>query len=131
MAQELFGSSWRSKLDALAGALRSVHKALIDSTRRDYEKAHGPIANPYALFALVANDPAFAWLQPMTRAIVEIEDVLGRKTPSIEQPDHARAQESVRDLLEGDGFGTAYRARLLDDPRVAALHGALRPFILR
>ncbi len=131
MAQELFGGTWRSKLDALGAALRSVHKALIDSTRRDYEKAHGPIANPYALFALVANDPAFAWLQPMTRAIVEIEDVLSRKAPPIGQPDHVRAQEGVRDLLEGAGFGAAYRARLLDDPRVAAEHGGLRPLILR
>jgi len=131
MAQELFGAPWHSKLDALGGALRSVHKVLIDSTRRDYEKAHGPIANPYALFALVANDPAFAWLQPMTRAIVEIEDLLGRKAPPIGPQDHTRVQEGVRSLLEGDGFGAAYRARLLDDPRVAAEHGALRPFILR
>jgi hypothetical protein len=131
MTQELFGGTWRSKLDALAGALRSVHKALIDSTRRDYEKAHGPIANPYALFALVANDPNFAWLQPMTRAIVEIEDRLGAKAPPVSQDDYARVQDSLKALLEGDEFGTVFRRRVLDDPRVAAEHGALRPFILR
>ncbi|HEV3028758.1 MAG TPA: hypothetical protein VG457_14360, partial [Planctomycetota bacterium] len=81
MGQDLFGHSARSKLGRIAAAARTLHKALIDATQRDYEKVHGRITSPYTLFSLVAGDPAFAWLQPMTRAIVEVEDLAGRKDP--------------------------------------------------
>jgi len=131
MTQELFGGSWKSKLDGLAAALRAVHKSLIDATRRDYEKLHGRIANPYALFTLVAQDTAFAWLQPMTRRIVEIEDLLGRKTPPVVGEDFLSAQRSVRDLIgaESADFALAYRARIQGDPAVAVEHGRLHALL--
>ncbi len=127
MAQELFSGSWSTKLERMATALRSAHKSLIDSTQRDYEKLHGRITNPYALFTLVAQDPAFAWLQPMTHLIVEIEDVLSRKSPPVVQEDFLRAQGEIRRLVgaEGEHFAEAYRARVQSDPRVAVEHGRL------
>ena len=67
---DLFGNSAKTKLDRLAAAMRTLHKALIDETQREYERAHGKVTTPYQLFALVTSDPAFAWLQPMTRLIV-------------------------------------------------------------
>jgi len=133
MGQDLFADSWRSRLDRLTAGVRTLHKALIDSTQRDYEKIHGRIASPYALFALVAHDPAFAWLQPMTRLIVELEDRLGMSGPPVGSGDLDRAGRSVRDLLEkeGGGFAAAYRERIQRDPRVAAEHGVLQPLIPR
>jgi hypothetical protein len=131
MTQELFGASWTAKLEELAGALRAVHKSLIDSTRRDYEKVHGRINGPYALFSLVAHDPAFAWLQPMTRLIVEIEEVQGRKSPAIEGADLMRARRAVGELLvSGPGdFGSAFQARVQADPDVAVEHGRLHALL--
>jgi hypothetical protein len=128
MAQDLFGGGWVEKLEALAAALRAVHKALIESTRREYESRHGRIQSPYALFALVAQDPAFAWIQPMTRAIVEIEDQLGPKAPPVLLADFRSAQEKVRRLVDpaGSPFGEAYWARIDADPDVAVEHGRLQ-----
>ena len=132
MGQELFGKSWRSRLDRLTAAVRTVHKALIDATRRDYERIHGRIQGPYALFSLVAQDPAFAWLQPMTRLIVELEDLLDRKDPVLGSDDLDQARKQIRDLLgnEGEPFASAYREKIQQEPRVAAEHGALGPLIL-
>lgn len=128
MGQDLFGTSWRSKLDQAAAALRALHKALIDATKRDYEKTHGKVQGPYALFSLVTQDPAFAWLQPMTRAIVEIEDVLARKEPAIGSEDFAAARGRVQALLTtaGESFADRYLGLLQSDPEIAGEHGRLQ-----
>src|SRR5689334_1752472 len=97
MGQDLFGNSARPKLERMAAAARTLHKALIDATQREFEKTHGRVTNPYALFTLVANDPAFAWIQPMTRAIVEIEDILGRMVPP---PVESEVKESRQKLQQ-------------------------------
>jgi hypothetical protein len=131
MTQELFGGSWAAKLEELAGALRSVHKSLIESTRRDYEKVHGRISSPYTLFSLVAHDPAFAWLQPMTRLIVELEDVQGRRSSPVAGDDLSRARRAVGELI-GSGpadFTAAYQARVQVDPDVAVEHGRLHALL--
>ncbi|MBI3856990.1 MAG: hypothetical protein HY293_14985 [Planctomycetes bacterium] len=125
MGQDLFKGSARTKLDRMAAAMRVLHKALIDSTQRDYERVNGRVANPYALFTLVANDPAFAWLQPMTRLIVEIEDLVGRVLPPPAAPDVAGMRKRIDGLLvaEGDPFSTRYLALVQSSPEVAAEHG--------
>lgn len=128
MAQDLFSGGWKARLDQLGTALRAVHKALIDSTQRDYEKKHGKINGPYALFALVSQDPAFAWLQPMTHAIVEIEDRLDRRAPPVLLQDLQAARKKVHELLDPAhaGFGATYWSRMDTDPNLAVEHGKLQ-----
>jgi len=132
MGQELFGTSARAKLDRLGAAARTLHKALIDATQREFEKTHGRITNPYALFTIVANDPAFAWLQPMTRAIVEVEDVAGRKEPAPVEADLKEARAKLERLLKtaGEPFADHYQALVQGSPDVAVedgrFHAALR-----
>ena len=125
MGQDLFGNSARSKLERVAAATRALHKALIDATQREFEKTHGRITNPYALFTLVANDPAFAWLQPMTRLIVEIEDVVGRPLPPPAKSDLVELRKKVEQLLvtAGEPFSTRYLALVQSSPEIAVEHG--------
>ena len=120
MAQDLFAGPWKSRLQQLVAALRTVHKSLIDSTQRDYERVHGRVENPYALFRLVAGDPAFAWLRPMTQLIVALEESPGRKQ------DLEDARGKIRELVSAGDFATAYHARVQSDPAVAAEHGRLQ-----
>ncbi len=122
---DLFGGSPRSRLDRMAAALRGLHKALIDATQRDYERSHGKVTNPYALFALVAHDPAFAWLQPMTRLIVEVEDLVGRPLPPPATEDIAATRKKFDALLvtAGEPFSTRYLALIQSSPEIAAEHG--------
>lgn len=132
MGQDLFANSARSRLDRIAAAARTLHKALIDATQRDYEKAHGRVTNPYALFSLVANDPAFAWLQPMTRAVVEVEDLAGRVMPTPGEADVREARTKLERLLgtAGQPFADRYHALIQGSPDVAVedgrFHAALR-----
>jgi hypothetical protein len=132
MGQDLFKGSLRTKLERIAEAARVLHKALIDETRRTFEKTHGRINNPYALFTIVANDPAFAWLQPMTRAIVEVEDVLGRKEPPLAEADVQEARAKLEKLLKtaGEPFADKYLALVQASPDVAVedgrFHASLR-----
>jgi hypothetical protein len=132
MGQDLFGNSGRAAIDRLAAAARTLHKALIDATQRDYEKTHGRISNPYQLFAIVANDPAFAWLQPMTRAIVELEDLAGRKESPPTPEEVKESREKMDQLLKtpGQPFADRYLALVQSSPDIAVedgrFHAALR-----
>ena len=109
----------------MAAAMRVLHKALIDDTQHEYEKKHGKVQNPYALFSLVTSDPAFAWLQPMTRLIVDIEDIIGRPLPPPAEPDVAESRKRIDRLLvtEGDPFSVKYLGLVQSSPEIAAEHG--------
>ena len=125
MGQDLFKHSVRAKLDRMGAAMRVLHKALIDHTQHEYERTHGKVKSPYALFALVAQDPTFAWLQPMTRLIVEIEDVVGRPLPPPARADVAEIRKRIDQLLVtvGEAFSTRYLALIQSSPEIAAEHG--------
>ena len=125
MGQDLFKHSARSKLDRMAAAMRVLHKALIDFTQHEYERTHGKVKNPYALFALVAQDPAFAWLQPMTRLIVEMEDLLGRKEGPPTEAELAETRKRAGALLvtEGQDFSTRYLGLVQSSPEIAVENG--------
>lgn len=126
MGQDLFRGSVRTKLDRMAAALRVLHKALIDSTQRDYERTHGKVQSPYTLFALVSQDPAFAWLQPMTRLIVEVEDLLGRPLPPPTEADVVETRKRIDRLLtDGEPFSKTYLGLVQASPEIAAEHGRL------
>jgi hypothetical protein len=127
MGQDLFRGSVRSRLDRMAAAMRVLHKALIDVTQHEYERTHGKVQNPYALFALVANDPAFAWLQPMTRLIVDIEDLIGRPLPPPMEPDVPETRRRIDFLLvtSGEPFSLRYLGLVQTSPEIAAEHGRL------
>jgi hypothetical protein len=125
MGQDLFANSARARLERMAAAARTLHKALIDATQREYEKIHGRVTNPYALFTLVANDPAFAWLQPMTRAIVDVEDILGRMVPPPAEADVKASSEKLQQLLKtaGQPFADRYLALIQTTPDIAVEDG--------
>lgn len=122
---ELFGNSAKSKLDRIAAAMRTLHKALIDQTQREYERAHGKITSPYTLFALVTNDPAFAWLQPMTRLIVEMEDLVGRKEKPPTDGEIAEMRKRIDGLLveKGKDFSDRYLGLIQSTPEIAVENG--------
>ena len=128
MSQDLFGNSAKNKLDRMAAAMRTLHKALIDQTQREYERSHGKVTSPYTLFALVTSDPAFAWLQPMTRLIVEMEDLVGRKEKPPTESEVAEMRKRIDGLLEskGEAFSDKYLGLLQSSPEIAVENGKLR-----
>ena len=99
-------------LPRLIDTLLALHRALIDWTKREYERDHGPVGNPYALFALVSQDPAFQWLQPLTRLLVELEELRDRRAPPIAPEEVSGAAERIRLLLVSTEAGFAAKIRL-------------------
>ena len=124
---DLFGNSSKAKLDRMAAAMRTLHKALIDQTQREYERAHGKVTSPYTLFSLVTSDPAFAWLQPMTRLIVEMEDLVGRKENPPTEAEIAEMRKRIDGLLvtQGQPFSDKYLGLVQSSPEIAVENGKL------
>src|SRR5690348_1159327 len=71
----------RDRLQALRSALLTLHKALVDSERVEYERVMGKIQSPNHFLQLLTTDPWFAWLSPLSKLIVSIDEALDAKEP--------------------------------------------------
>ena len=77
-----------------------LHKKLIDATRTRYEAAHGRI-DPGEMMRLVAFDPEFAWLHPLSRLIFGIKDRL--EQPELTEIDAAEVRWELERVFSGSG----------------------------
>jgi len=69
----------RQTLQSLATALRHFHAALLDFAKGEYERTHGKIEGPFALYNLVLNDPNFQWLRPLSGLMATLDEVIDSK----------------------------------------------------
>jgi hypothetical protein len=119
----------RADLRALSRALRDVHRSLVEFSRERYELANGEVHGKTALLDLLLNDEAFAWLRPLSKIIVEIDELAARKTAPGEsevEEIRARAEALTTASRDRNAFGSRYVALLASEPRVAMNHGELR-----
>jgi hypothetical protein len=72
-------ASVRTRLNALAPALRHFHSALLDFAKGEYEFLHGPVGGPFELYSLVMNHPEFQWLRPLSGLMATLDEVLDAK----------------------------------------------------
>jgi hypothetical protein len=105
--------------------LLQLHKTLVDSERVGYEAAMGPIPSPNHFLRLLSGDPWFAWLLPLSRLIVTIDEALDRRIPL--SPKEAQDLLTRTRLLlvaseEGHGFPRSYFEALQRDPDVIFAH---------
>ena len=119
----------REKLADVRETLLVLHKALLDSEKTAYEIVHGPIASPGAFLQLLINDERFAWLQPVTKLLVQIDETLAAKKPPASSKDFEHLIEDTQSLLspsrEANGFWKHYAGAIERDPAVALYHGDL------
>ncbi len=113
------------QLQKVREALLELHKTLVDSERVGYEVAMGPISSPNHFLKLLSSDPWFAWLLPLSRLIVTIDEALDRRIPL--SPNEALdLLTQTRRLLvaseEGHGFPRSYFEALQRDPDVIFAH---------
>jgi hypothetical protein len=101
--------------------LLELHKALVDVERDGYERTRGRMPDGDFLKALI-DDPAFAWLAPLTALIVRLDEIEGEALP----PEY-RAE--IRRLLKPDDLGLAFQRRyhelLQKSPDALVAHGAV------
>jgi hypothetical protein len=116
----------------LAGALRELHRTLMERARRDYEREHKVTLSPAEQLQLLATDPFFAWLRGLSELMVDI-DLVHDAEPLV----LAEIAPAVRAAVEhfiaapnppapGDAFAQHYWPYLQDDPHVAMAHADVK-----
>ena len=91
--------------------LLDLHKSLVETERRDYERTHGRLENAEFLKVLM-QDPQFAWLKPLTAFIVRIDEALEDDAPDAQAME--RLEGELRSLLTPDPRGSAFQKRYGD-----------------
>ncbi|HEY5806357.1 MAG TPA: hypothetical protein VIT67_00225 [Povalibacter sp.] len=118
-----------TELETISRKLQRVY-ALVLKGEREFDGSPAGLA----LLDRLMNDPAWAWLRPLSMLIAEIDHVLAQSQPPTEY-DHAVAAAHIRGLLSGEGelrnevFLERYRALLQLNPELASTHGELRTLL--
>lgn len=116
----------RQALRELSRALLPWHRALIEASRAEYHATVAPVSGPNHLLQLLGDDPFFAWLKPLTAAIVSIDEMARVDFEKSEAEEVARRVQR----LVGNGAEAEFTARyvplLQRDVDVAIGHAAVR-----
>lgn len=123
-------SALRETLDQTRASALAVHGALIETTRRGWERRHGRVPDAATLLRLLTDDPEFSWLAPLTTLIASLDEAMHDTAPE----SMARAQriaQAIVDLLRADESGSAFQARyyreLNGSPELAVVAARARP----
>ena len=118
----------------LAGALRGLHRALMDRARRDYESERGEVLNAGQLLRLLTTDPYFDWLRSLSELMVDID--MARDAEPVVMDELATAVRpaiehilSSPDAKPAGTFAQRYWPYVQDDPHVAMAHAAVKQAI--
>lgn len=115
----------KARLKEVRLVLLALHKALVEAERVNYEKTVGAIHSPNHFLQLLTSDPWFAWLQPLSRLIVSLDEIEDGEEPVTDAVVDSVIKE-VRKLLSpsetGEGFGRHYFDALQADMDVVIAH---------
>lgn len=95
----------RHHITALRAQALTLHKQMIDEARVRYETQHGRVIAPGEMLRLVAFDPEFAWLKPLTGLILEMDDRLDQ--PELTAADADAVKLQLAQVLKGKGDALA------------------------
>jgi hypothetical protein len=126
--------SFKQSLEELRHALLALHKTLVDSERVTYEKTVGAIRSPNQFLQLLTNDPWFAWLHPLSKLIVSIDEALDAKEPLTPAAVDALMKQANLLLAPsevGEGFSHHYFDALQRDPDVVIAHADVMKLFAR
>ncbi|HVK58994.1 MAG TPA: hypothetical protein VM735_09455 [Candidatus Kapabacteria bacterium] len=122
----------KEQLNTLRSKLIVLHKALIDSERVEYEKSFGPLETPQQFLKVLINDPWFAWLQPFSRMVVTIDEMLESEEP-IPSEEVKEMFSRARTLLQvsevSDDSRRSYFEALQREPDVILAHAAVMKIV--
>ena len=118
----------RSRLGAIRNSLLALHKILLETERVRYERTNGRISDMFQLLNLTINDPAFAWLRPLSALIVSIDEQLDDKENPLTADKVAVLVKEVKELLSanqvGNEFQRNYHWALQESPDAVIAHSS-------
>jgi hypothetical protein len=100
--------------------LLDLHRALVDSERREYERVRGRMTDRAFLEALIGA-PELGWLSPLTSLIVRLEEALEEGAAVQDCVDELR--KLLRPNADGVGFQRKYADAMQRSPEVVVAHG--------
>lgn len=112
--------------------MRALHQALLDESRADYERSHGPVSGPGHLLHLVAHDQAFAWLRVLSSLMVDLDVLVDEEPPASDEEAAAirRELEETFSPAAPGGFWDRCSA-LLQSPPVVMAYAGVRAALAR
>ena len=119
----------KAALDDVSRKLQELYGAVLSAERRFAPSGAGP-----ELLDRLMNDPAWAWLRPLSSLIAEVDHALAQDA-ELSAMEGAAAAAHIRGLLFGEGdlvdneFLTHYRSLLQLDHKLASTHGELRALV--
>lgn len=119
----------RAHILGIRNSLLALHKILLELERQRYERTNGRINDMFQLLNLTINDPAFAWLRPLSAFIVEIDEKIDDKKEPMTSAEAAAFLKEARMMLSADQVGSDFQRNyhwaLQESPDVVIAHGAL------
>jgi hypothetical protein len=114
----------------LANALRELHRALVDTARREYERAHLVELGAGELLQLLTSNPEFEWLHGLSELMVDL-DLVHDSSPGEDDDITTAVRAAVEHLLSNAQtpaglFAERYWPYVHSDPRIAMAHGAVK-----
>lgn len=116
-------------LEAVSRKLQELYSAVLTAERR-----FAPSGAGLELLDRLVNDPAWAWLRPLSSLIAEVDHALAQPE-ELSAAEGAAAAAHIRGLIFGEGdlvdqaFLTHYRSLLQLDHALASTHGELRKLV--
>ena len=118
----------RSALRQVRNALQTLHKALLDAERLEYERLFGRIQSDFYLLTLAAEDPQFARLRALTNLMLQVDMQLSGE-PQVSTADVRLTGDRVRALVIPDDVPSPLQARyqgaMQEYPTVIMAHSAV------
>ena len=96
--------------------LLDLHRQLLAVVKTEYERGSGSVAHPGELLQLVIGHPAFAWLRPLSKLLVDLDD-------KDVVPDAAAARAATEALFREGLFHDSYLPLVQSDPALSVEHG--------
>lgn len=119
----------KAALEDVSRKLQQLFSATLNAERR-----FAPSGAGLELLDRLMNDPAWAWLRPLSTLISEVDHVLAQDE-ELSSLEGAAAAAHIRGLIFGEGdqvdneFLTHYRSLLQLDHQLASTHGELRALL--
>src|SRR5688572_10014287 len=95
----------RAHIIGIRNQLLALHKTLLELERQRYERTNGRINDMFQLLNLTINDPAFAWLRPLSAFIVEIDEKSEDKDAPMTSAEVVAFLKQARTLLSANQVG--------------------------
>jgi hypothetical protein len=114
----------------LANALRELHRTLVETTRREYERAHLVELGPGELLQLLTSNPEFEWLRGLSELMVDLDlvhDSAAADAGDITTAVRGAVEHLLSNAQKPAGlFAERYWPYVHKDPHVAMAHGAVK-----